>query len=89
MKTITIEEGALFATGFFVVLEDGSLLFTDIRDKNNQIKLFRDFNGVLADKDFVGVLYVNRQAITPSYSSKHLRVGNPALRISYQGSKNG
>jgi hypothetical protein len=42
MKTISIEEDALFLTGFFAVLEDGSLLFTDIRDKNNQIKVFNE-----------------------------------------------
>jgi hypothetical protein len=42
IKTISIDEGALFVSGFFVVLEDGKLLFTDIRDKNNQIKLFNE-----------------------------------------------
>jgi hypothetical protein len=42
MKTISIEEEALFNTGFFAVLEDGNLLFTDIRDKNNQIKVFNE-----------------------------------------------
>ena len=42
MKTISIEEDALFVSGFFTVLEDGSLLFTDIRDKNNQIKVFNE-----------------------------------------------
>jgi len=42
IKTISIEEGALFHSGFFVVLEDGNLLFTDIRDKNNQIKVFNE-----------------------------------------------
>jgi len=42
IKTISIEEDALFQTGFFVVLEDGNLLFTDIRDKDNQIKVFNE-----------------------------------------------
>jgi hypothetical protein len=42
IKTIPIEEDALFHTGFFGVLEDGNLLFTDIRDKNNQIKVFNE-----------------------------------------------
>ena len=42
MKTISIEEDALFLTGFFAVLEDGNLLFTDIRDKKNQIKVFNE-----------------------------------------------
>jgi hypothetical protein len=42
MKTISIEEDALFLTRFFAELEDGSLLFTDIRDKNNQIKVFNE-----------------------------------------------
>lgn len=39
IKTISIDEEALFVSGFFAVLEDGNLLFTDIRDKNNQIKI--------------------------------------------------
>jgi hypothetical protein len=42
IKTISIDEDALFHAGFFVVLEDGNLLFTDIRDKNNQIKVFNE-----------------------------------------------
>ncbi len=42
IKTISIDEEALFVTGFFVVLEDGNLLFTDMRDKNNQIKVFNE-----------------------------------------------
>ncbi len=42
MKTIAIEEDALFLTGFFAILEDGSILFADIRDKNNQIKVFNE-----------------------------------------------
>ncbi|MFC2142327.1 6-bladed beta-propeller [Acidobacteriota bacterium] len=42
IKTISIDEDALFNAGFFVVLEDGNLLFTDIRDKNNQIKVFNE-----------------------------------------------
>jgi len=41
-KTIPIEEEALFVSGFFVVLEDGNLLFTDIRDENNQFKIFNE-----------------------------------------------
>lgn len=41
-KTISIEEDALFQTGFFAVLEDGTFLFTDFRDKNNQIKVFNE-----------------------------------------------
>ena len=41
-KTISIDEDALFITGFFVVLEDGNLLFADTRDKNNQIKVFNE-----------------------------------------------
>ena len=46
IKTIPIDEDALFVSGFFTVLEDGNLLFTDIRDKNNQIKVFNE-NGKL------------------------------------------
>lgn len=42
IKTISIDEDALFRTSFFVVLEDGNLLFTDIKDKNNQIKVFNE-----------------------------------------------
>jgi hypothetical protein len=42
IKTISIDEDALFVAGFFAVLEDGSLLFTDIRDKNNQLKVFNE-----------------------------------------------
>jgi hypothetical protein len=42
IKTIPIDKDALFLSGFFVVLEDGNLLFTDIKDKNNQIKVFNE-----------------------------------------------
>ncbi|MDW7761456.1 MAG: hypothetical protein SCM96_12590 [Acidobacteriota bacterium] len=42
IKTISIDEQALFVAGFFVVMEDGNLLFPDIRDKNNQIKVFNE-----------------------------------------------
>ncbi|MBN1274243.1 MAG: hypothetical protein JXB26_18425 [Candidatus Aminicenantes bacterium] len=46
IKSINIENEALFVSGPFVVLEDGNLLFTDIRDKDNQIKVFNE-NGKL------------------------------------------
>ncbi|HDQ15870.1 MAG TPA: hypothetical protein ENN45_02305, partial [Bacteroidetes bacterium] len=39
VKTIPIEEEALFVSGLFTVLDDGSFLFTDIRDENNQFKI--------------------------------------------------
>lgn len=42
IKTIPIDKDALFLSGFFVVLEDGNILFTDIKDKNNQIKVFNE-----------------------------------------------
>jgi len=42
IKTIPLEDNALFVGGFFVVLEDGSLLFTDIRDKHSQFKIFNE-----------------------------------------------
>ena len=42
IKTISIDKDTLFLAGFFVVLEDGSLLFEDSRDKNNQIKVFNE-----------------------------------------------
>lgn len=42
IKTISINEDALFVSGFFAVLEDGNLLFTDIRDENNQLKVFNE-----------------------------------------------
>lgn len=42
VKTIPIEEEALFVSGFFAVLEDGNLLFTDIRDESSQFKIFNE-----------------------------------------------
>lgn len=42
IKQIHIEEGSLFQSASFVVLEDGKLLFTDIKDKNNQLKIFNE-----------------------------------------------
>ena len=42
IKTISIEEDALFIAGYFVVLEDENLLFTDIKDENNQLKVFNE-----------------------------------------------
>jgi len=42
IKTIPIDEGALFVPMSFVVLEEGSLLFTDIRDKDHQFKIFNE-----------------------------------------------
>ena len=46
IDTIAIERDALFVAGFFAVLEDESLIFTDIRDKKDQIKVF-DSDGKL------------------------------------------
>lgn len=46
IKVIQIPKELLFVSGYFVVLETGSLLFTDIRDQNNQLKLFNE-NGQL------------------------------------------
>lgn len=40
VKKIPFDEGALFVSTSFVVLEDGKFLFTDIRDKNFQLKVF-------------------------------------------------
>jgi len=40
VNTISIDEGALFVSSSFVVLEEGKFLFTDIRDKNCQFKVF-------------------------------------------------
>lgn len=42
IKTIPLEENALFVASFFVVLEDGSFLFTDTKDRNNQFKIFNE-----------------------------------------------
>jgi hypothetical protein len=42
IKQIPINESALYQSASFVVLEDGIYLFTDARDKNNQIKIFNE-----------------------------------------------
>ena len=42
MRTISIDERELFNLCFFAALEDGNLLFTDILDKNHQIKVFNE-----------------------------------------------
>lgn len=46
IKVIQIPKELLFVSGYFAVLEDGKFLFADIRDKNNQIKIFNE-NGQL------------------------------------------
>lgn len=40
MRTISIDPGKLFTPSVFAVMENGNILFTDILDKNNQIKVF-------------------------------------------------
>jgi hypothetical protein len=40
IRTISINEKDLLIPSVFVVLEDGNLLFTDLRDNNRQIKVF-------------------------------------------------
>lgn len=42
MKTISIDERDLFISSIFAVLEDGKFIFTDILDKNHQIKVFNE-----------------------------------------------
>ena len=41
IKTISLERDALFV-GFFVVLGDGSFIFTDTKDKHSQFKIFNE-----------------------------------------------
>lgn len=47
IKQIPVEEGSLLQSASFVVLEDGKLLFTDIRDKNAQIKIVNEEGQVI------------------------------------------
>lgn len=70
IKVIQIPKELLFVSGYFVVLETGSLLFTDIRDQNNQLKLFNE-NGQLekswgkmgpGPEEFDGLGYLDYQA---------------------------
>lgn len=42
LSQISIAEGSLYQSASFVVLENGNLLFTDIRDKNAQLKIFNE-----------------------------------------------
>lgn len=42
IKKISVEDGVLFNSVGFVVLEDGNFLFTDFKDKENQIKIFNE-----------------------------------------------
>ena len=42
IKKIPVEDGVLFNSAGFVVLEDGNFLFTDFKDKENQIKIFNE-----------------------------------------------
>lgn len=42
IKQIPIGDNALYQSASFVVLENGNFLFTDIRDKNAQIKIFNE-----------------------------------------------
>ena len=41
-KKIPIEENALIVSGSFALLPNGTFIFTDIRDENNQIKIIND-----------------------------------------------
>jgi len=42
LRTISIDERDLLIPSVFAVLEDGNLLFTDLRDNDRQIKLFNE-----------------------------------------------
>ena len=42
VKEIPVENNALFHAISFVVLQGGNLLFTDIKDKDNQLKMFNE-----------------------------------------------
>jgi hypothetical protein len=42
IRTISIDERDLLIPSVFAVLEDGNLLFTDLRDQNHQIKVFNE-----------------------------------------------
>ncbi len=42
VKEIPVENNALFHSISFVVLQGGNLLFTDIKDKDNQLKMFNE-----------------------------------------------
>ncbi|NPV83832.1 MAG: hypothetical protein HPY46_09675 [Candidatus Aminicenantes bacterium] len=47
LSKINIAEGALYQSASFVVLENGDLLFTDIRDKKAQLKIFNEDGQVI------------------------------------------
>lgn len=47
LSKINIAEGSLYQSASFVVLENGNLLFTDIRDKNAQLKIFNEAGQII------------------------------------------
>lgn len=42
VEKIPVEPNALMVTGSFIVLENGNFLFADLRDDNNQFKIFNE-----------------------------------------------
>lgn len=54
LSQISIAEGSLYQSASFVVLENGNLLFTDIRDKNAQLKIFNEAGQIIKSWGQVG-----------------------------------
>lgn len=84
VKQIPVDEGSLLQSASFVVLEDGKLLFTDIRDKNSQLKIFNEDGKLIkawgkmgpGPEEFGGLGF-------PDYKSPYLAVSDAGKRRIY------